>query len=163
MITKNKEKTSNFLLTTTNFAILLSFLFNLSFPQISFAYSIDGKNTRNEVIKAAVKQKIPVKKYGKNVAYTKIVTLTAYSSTVDQCDSTPFITASGTRVHNGTIAANFLKFGTKVRIPEYFGNKVFTVEDRTHPRYGNRIDIWMKTRSDALNFGIRNLKIEVLK
>ncbi len=163
MISRNKEKTSNFPLKAINFAILLSFVFNLSFPQVSFASSINDKDTRNEILKAAVKQKIPAKKYGKNVAFTKYVTITAYSSTVDQCDSTPFITANGTRVHSGTIAANFLKFGTKVRIPEYFGNKIFTVEDRTHPRYGNRVDVWMKTRSDALNFGIRKLKIEVLK
>ena len=40
---------------------------------------------------------------------TKIVTITAYSSTPDQTDSTPFITAYNTFVRDGIVAANFLK------------------------------------------------------
>ncbi|MCK5460250.1 3D domain-containing protein [Candidatus Parcubacteria bacterium] len=97
------------------------------------------------------------------VKYSKYVVVTAYSSTVDQCDSTPFITANGTRVHDGIIAANFLKFKTKIRFPDYSGDKIYTVEDRMHPRFSNRADIWMETRSQALQFGKRRIKIEVLE
>ncbi|MCK4745172.1 3D domain-containing protein [Candidatus Parcubacteria bacterium] len=97
------------------------------------------------------------------VKYSKYVVVTAYSSTVDQCDSTPFITANGTRVHDGIIAANFLKFGTKIRFSEYSGDKVYTVEDRMHPRFSNRADIWMETRSQALQFGKRRIRIEILE
>ncbi|MCD4705626.1 3D domain-containing protein [bacterium] len=97
------------------------------------------------------------------VSYSKYVTVTAYSSTVDQCDSTPFITANGTRVHDGIIAANFLRFGTKVRFPKYSGNKIYTVEDRMHQRFSNRADIWMITRKQAINFGAQRLKIEILE
>ncbi|MDP3003980.1 MAG: hypothetical protein Q8N43_00505, partial [Candidatus Azambacteria bacterium] len=39
---------------------------------------------------------------------TMKVVLTAYSSTPDQTDDTPFITASNTRVRDGIVAANFL-------------------------------------------------------
>ena len=88
--------------------------------------------------------------------------VTAYSSTPDQCDSTPFITANGTYVHDGIIAANWLKFGTRVRIPDMFGDKVFIVADRMNPRFDNRADIWMAERSDAVKFGLRRLTIEVL-
>src|SRR5258708_6536739 len=56
------------------------------------------------------------------------VRVTAYSSTPDQTDDTPFITASGYHVHDGVIAANFLPFGTKLTIPSVFGDKIFTVE-----------------------------------
>jgi len=50
---------------------------------------------------------------------TITVVVTAYSSTPDQSDDTPFIPASGSTVHPGTLAANFLRFGTKVRFPDY--------------------------------------------
>lgn len=88
------------------------------------------------------------------------VEATAYSSTVLQCDSSPFVTASGTRVHSGTIAANFLPFGTRIKIPDYFGNKIFVVEDRM--AYSNRIDIWMPSYREAIQFGRKNVRIVVL-
>jgi 3D (Asp-Asp-Asp) domain-containing protein len=94
--------------------------------------------------------------------YTTVRTVTAYTSTVDQCDSTPFITANGTRVHDGIVAANWLKFGTHVRIPEMFGDKVFIVTDRMNPRFADRMDIWMDDYSAAVKFGARRLTIEVL-
>lgn len=93
---------------------------------------------------------------------SKKVTLTAYSSTVDQTDDTPFIAASGKHVYDGMIAANFLPFGTKVKIPELFGDKVFTVHDRMNRRYTERVDIWFAERQDALNFGIRTAEIIIL-
>jgi 3D (Asp-Asp-Asp) domain-containing protein len=94
--------------------------------------------------------------------YTTRRLVTAYSSTVDQCDDTPFITANGTRVRDGIVAANWLKFGSRIRIPEMFGDKVFVVTDRMHPRFDDRLDIWMSEREDAIQFGLRRLDIEVL-
>jgi len=91
----------------------------------------------------------------------KYTTITAYSSTVDQCDSTPFITANGTFVHDGVVAANFLPFGTKIKIPELFGDKVFSVEDRMNEKYHYRVDIWMTTRELAKQLGVKYVKIEV--
>lgn len=95
-----------------------------------------------------------------NIIYT---TITAYSSTVDQTNSEPFITASGEWVRDGIVAANFLPFGTKIRIPECFGDKVFVVKDRMNRRYQNRVDVWTTSRENALNFGIKHTYIEVLK
>ncbi len=92
---------------------------------------------------------------------TMRVTATAYTSTVAECDSDPFTTASGAKTADGVIAANGLPFGTKVRIPDYFGDKVFTVLDRMG-RGGNRIDIWMTNRHQALEWGVRNVKMEIL-
>jgi 3D (Asp-Asp-Asp) domain-containing protein len=85
--------------------------------------------------------------------------VTAYSSTPDQTDDTPFITANGTHVADGIIASNVLPFGTKVQIPELFGNKIFTVEDRMSKRIKNTIDIWMPTRIKALWFGVHESDI----
>ncbi|MBU0598089.1 3D domain-containing protein, partial [Patescibacteria group bacterium] len=77
------------------------------------------------------------------------ISVTAYSSTPDQTSGDPLITASGSRVRDGIIAANFLPIGTKVRFPEKYGNKIFIVEDRMHQRYWQRADIWMETRDAA--------------
>jgi 3D (Asp-Asp-Asp) domain-containing protein len=98
-----------------------------------------------------------------NVAWTTWVLVTAYSSTPDQTDDTPFIGAAGTFVRDGMIAANWLRFGTRVRMPEYFGDKEFFVEDRMHTRFSDRVDIWMTTREAATDWGARWVQVEVLK
>lgn len=94
--------------------------------------------------------------------------MTAYNSEVRQTDDSPCITANGFNVcEHGiedTVATNFLPFGTKIRIPELFGDKIFTVRDRMNKRYHERIDIWMLNKVDALKFGVkRNIKIEVVE
>lgn len=96
------------------------------------------------------------------VNFCRWVTVTAYSSTPDQTDSTPFITASGSRVRDGIVACNFLRFGTRVRFPQIYGNKIFIVEDRMAAKNSHKIDIWFTTRSQAKQFGVRQLKVEVL-
>ncbi len=95
----------------------------------------------------------------------KILTLSAsaYSSTPDQTDSTPFITAWNTHVRDGIIAANFLPFGTKIKIPDIYGDKIFVVEDRMNRRYWHKIDIWFPDRQSALEFGLKTVKIEILE
>lgn len=87
--------------------------------------------------------------------------ITAYSSTPDQTDASPFITASGTFVRDGIVAANWLPMGTYVRLPELYGEKVFVVEDRMHPKNAHKVDVWMPTRQDAKNFGVRRTLVEI--
>jgi 3D (Asp-Asp-Asp) domain-containing protein len=89
--------------------------------------------------------------------------VTAYSSSVEQTDDTPFITAAGTSVRNGIVANNYFPFGTKIRIPQLFGDEVFVVEDRMHWTKGNNhIDIWFPEYEEALNFGAKITEIEIL-
>ncbi len=95
-----------------------------------------------------------------SVAETR--TITAYSCTDVLCGPSPLTTASGQRVRDGIVAANWLPFGTKIKIPEIFGDKVFVVEDRTAPRYGNRVDIWLPSTQEALQFGIHRTTVEIL-
>lgn len=97
------------------------------------------------------------------VVKTYSVRATAYSSTPDQTDDTPFITAKGTYVRDGIIAANFLPFNTKVRIPELYGDRVFVVEDRMNKRYWHNIDIWFPERYLALEFGVQHVTIEIVE
>jgi 3D (Asp-Asp-Asp) domain-containing protein len=91
------------------------------------------------------------------------VIATAYTSARSQTDSTPCTTANGFDVcknnQENVIAANFLPFGTKVKLPEIYGDKIFTVQDRMHPRFNNRIDIWMKSLPNAKSFGKKKVKI----
>jgi len=97
------------------------------------------------------------------------VTLTAYSSTPEQTDHTPFITASGAEVEDGVIAANFLDFGTEVMFPEVFGDKIFIVKDRMNRRknkslqHPHWVDIWMAETTSAKKFGLKqNVLMKIL-
>lgn len=97
------------------------------------------------------------------VKYRIKMTITAYSSTPCQTDSTPFITASNSWVRKGVVANNFFPFGTRIRIPEYFGDKIFNIEDRLHWRKSNEhVDVWFPTRQEAINFGITSTYVEIL-
>jgi 3D (Asp-Asp-Asp) domain-containing protein len=93
--------------------------------------------------------------------------ITAYNSEAGQTDDSPCITANNFNVCDrgveDTIAANFLPFGSKVKIPELFGNRVFVVRDRMNRRFFNRVDVWMVERPDAINFGVKIANIEVLE
>ncbi len=93
---------------------------------------------------------------------TIYVVVTAYSSTVGETDSTPFITASGSMVRDGIVAANFLPFGTRIKMPDLFGDKVFEVEDRMAPSKGYHIDVWFPTYQGAKEFGAHISQIEIL-
>jgi len=91
------------------------------------------------------------------------VIVTAYSSSKSETDNDPFITASGERVRNGIVANNLLPFGSKIRLPEIFGDKVFEVQDRMHYKKGYyHIDVWFPSRKSALAFGSRIATMEVL-
>ena len=94
---------------------------------------------------------------------TMRVTITAYSSTPDQTDDSPFTTASGKRVRDGIVAANMLPLGTKIKIPELYGDKVFVVEDRMHARNYGKVDIWFPSRGEAKYFGVKIATIVVLE
>ena len=92
------------------------------------------------------------------------VVVTAYSSTPWETWGDPFITAAGTRVREGIVANNLLAFGTKVRIPEIFGNKVFVVEDRMSWKKGNyHVDIWFPFYWQAISFGAKITYLEILE
>ena len=101
--------------------------------------------------------------YPASLATKKIqVLVTAYSSTPDQTDSSPFITADGSYVHDGIVAANFLPFGTAIKIPQIYGNKIFFVEDRMNKKFSDRVDIWFPSRNLAKTFGVQKLVIEII-
>lgn len=84
----------------------------------------------------------------------------AYSSSINQTDADPFTTASGQRVQAGTMAANWLPFGTKVRI----GSTMYTIGDRMNERYNSKyiVDVWQPTHADAISWGARVVEMEIV-
>ncbi len=97
-----------------------------------------------------------------SVDSTQTVWVTAYTSAPDETSDHPLITASGQMVRDGIVADNLLPFGTRIEIPALFGDKVFTVEDRTSQKFSGRVDIWMPSVHDAIDFGIEHAQIVVL-
>lgn len=96
---------------------------------------------------------------------TFTIPLTAYTSDPAQTDDTPCITASGLDVCErgieNIVASNFLPLGTRVRIPELYGDRVFYVEDRMNERYYYKMDVWMMELADAKSFGVHYATVEV--
>ncbi len=89
------------------------------------------------------------------------ILVTGYSSTPDQCWGDPFQTASGTRVHNGTMACPpQYPFGTKIKIE---GIGTFVCEDRGGAIKGNHFDRWFTSRNKALAWGKRVVEAEIVK
>ena len=159
--------------------ILFSLILGIVFCSMPF-FGLSLNKTRNDLTyeEASLLQEERLLVFGKNTLISKLnpanpeakvvqklpVVVTAYSSTVGQTDNDPFITAAGTWVRDGIIANNYLPFGTKVRIPELYGDKVFTVEDRMSWKKGNyHIDIWFPSYLEAKEFGAKRTYIEVLE
>ncbi|MEL7563759.1 MAG: 3D domain-containing protein [Dehalobacterium sp.] len=82
---------------------------------------------------------------------------TAYCSCVKCCGKSDGITKSGVKVHKGTLAVDprVIPLGTKVYIE---GMGWFIAED-TGNFSGKRIDIYMETHEQALQFGRRKVNV----
>ncbi|MBU0706803.1 3D domain-containing protein [Patescibacteria group bacterium] len=91
-----------------------------------------------------------------------LLTVTAYSSSPDETSGNPFITASGARTQPGTVAYNYLPFGTRVKFPDKFGNRMFRIEDRLPTGASTyHVDMWMPSKAEAKQWGVKLLKIEI--
>ena len=81
---------------------------------------------------------------------------------IAQTDDTPFITANGDTVGEGTIACPVrYKFGTEVEIE---GKKYFC-NDRMGERYrhGDFFDTWKPSYNEAIQWGRRNVEVTIYK
>ena len=97
--------------------------------------------------------------------YEMKIPVSAYNSVPGQTDSTPCIAARGYDLcaanEENVVAANFVPIGTKIKMPDLFGDKEFTVVDRMNARYNYRADIWMREVASAKKFGVKYTTIEV--
>ena len=88
-----------------------------------------------------------------------VVTVTSYRSVPNQTDDTPFITSIGHRtsqegcaVSPNLMNSETLCYGNAVYIPN-IGIRV--VNDVTHPRLKNLIDVWVLEHEDESRVGVR--------
>lgn len=87
--------------------------------------------------------------------------VTAYCPCSKCCGKASGMTASGTKATAGrTVAASSkFAFGTKLNI----GGHIYTVEDRGGAVNGNKIDIFVNTHAEALQWGVRYLTVSVVQ
>lgn len=157
------------------YVVLIVTVIQLIFPQIALAEQrikvilsgdqyiiknvIDDPDWNYSIRLPEVKERAP--------RHSVKITVTAYTSEAAQTDDSPCITASGLNVcqrnAEDIIATNYryLPFGTLVRFPDLFGDKLFRVHDRMNKRYQQRADIWMKDYDKAIEFGKKQTTMEV--
>jgi 3D (Asp-Asp-Asp) domain-containing protein len=113
------------------------------------------------------------------------VRATAYNSLETQTNSQPFITATGARTRWGIVAVSrdllqtSLPYGSLVRLVDLGqfhtgrgagtyqalldGTGTFIVEDTMHPRKTNQIDVWFQDYPSAVNWGVRQMRVELVR
>ena len=113
---------------------------------------------------------------------TMTVRSTGYNSLSAQTDRTPHVTATGARTRFGIIAVSrdllrTIPYGSRVRLEDMgswsgggrgkynamLSEMVFVVEDTMHPRKSGTIDVWFPARRQAIQWGVRRLKVTVLQ
>jgi len=113
-----------------------------------------------------------------------ILKATAYTSRHQETDHTPHLTATGAHTRLGIIAVSRdlleleLPYGSLVKLYDLgrwhdgqgagefdplFENIVFVVEDTMNPRIHQQIDVWLPDYSLARLFGVRRVKVVVLR
>lgn len=97
------------------------------------------------------------------------LTPTAYRSVPEQTDSSPFITATGERVHNRGVAVSrdlLKRWGGKLEYGDLLyieGVGYKFVFDTMHERHKNRFDVWVPTLQAEKEFDrkFRGKKLKV--
>ncbi len=99
-----------------------------------------------------------VSRSAEEVVERRVMVCTAYTNH-DPTVNGLGITKSGAKtVEGATVAADkSLPFGTQIAIPEL--NLILTVQDRGEAIKGDRLDIFMEKREDALRFGMKRLEV----
>jgi len=163
---KNKEV---ILLLIIIIGLLGLFPWNFNSKEEAIAELTIGKNTKESSSLPIIQQtsllslSSPCQKTKTKAKKAIKVIVTAYSSSICETQGDPFITASGNRVRDGIVANNLLPFGTEIKLPAIFGDKVFVVEDRMSSTKGYyHIDVWFPSRKAALDFGAKLTEMEII-
>jgi 3D (Asp-Asp-Asp) domain-containing protein len=116
---------------------------------------------------------------------TFTVRATGYNSLASQTDSTPHVTATGTRTRFGVLAVSRdllsrdLPYGSIVRLRDlgtYYDGRgegryqsvldnqgLFVVEDTMHARKRQQVDVWFGDYASAVNWGVREVEVQVVR
>lgn len=131
------------------------------------------------------KAALPDVDYGPVANPRFVVRATGYNSLAAQTDSTPNITATGTRTRFGVLAVSrdllggALPYGSLVRLTDLGGwydgrgagryqsvldgQGLFVVEDTMHARKTQQVDVWFGDYASAVNWGVRQVAVEVVR
>ncbi len=126
-------------------------------------------SAKQKIVKFSVQQTMNIQKQKINKLQQQLkkyttpseVTVYAYNPHINQCDSTPFITASMEKVKPGMVAVSHdlweqgWTFGKKIYIKNI---GVFRIADFMNTRHKTSIDIFMWQKKDAIKFGIQQTK-----
>jgi len=170
-LNKKTKKLINELVFKVISIYLIIVIINLQMPQISLAQLIVSQNEPlyyNEILPSEMvnDQKLPEIPLREPMRQVKLY-VTAYTSHASQTDGNPCNTAFNinlcNRENEDVVATNYLNLpvGSKLKIPEYFGEKIFTVVDRMNPRFQKTIDVWMKDYNQAIKFGRKFTIVEI--
>ena len=92
------------------------------------------------------------------VLSTTTATITAYTSDPAETDDSPNYSADGKFVYSGLIACpRVYPFGTKIII----AGERHHCGDRTALKYNGRIDVWMASKEEAINWGRQEMIIGI--
>ncbi|MDZ7707133.1 MAG: hypothetical protein U5J97_04420 [Trueperaceae bacterium] len=123
--------------------------------------------------------------HGPDANPTFTVRATGYNSLASQTDASPHTTATGTRTRFGVLAVSRdllggdIPYGSLVRIRDLGGyydgrgsgrfqsvldaHGLFVVEDTMHARKRDQIDVWFGDYASAVNWGVRQVEVEVVR
>jgi len=95
----------------------------------------------------------------------KRAVITAYTDHPALTDDRPREAASGKEVFDGMVATNIFPFGTRIKIPEVYGDKIFFVEDRMNRKYNGKphFDVFLPTYDEAKQFGAKFTQVVILQ
>ena len=131
---------------------------------------VGPKNTSNYVIASA--GTVQTSRSG-SLAYSKVISANATAYDASSCGKSPShpaygITATGAKAGYGIVAVDprVIPLGSRLYIESADGSYVYgtaIAADTGGAIKGNRIDLCFNTRSEALSFGRRQVKVYVLK
>jgi 3D (Asp-Asp-Asp) domain-containing protein len=144
--------------------------------QIILRKNAVNTKVKTSTVKSKLKQKI-------RSFPSLTVRSTAYNSSPDQTDSSPWTTSTGARTRYGIIALSRdllrrIPYGSRVRLEDggswaggrgrgkynsMLKNTVFVVEDTMHARKTGMVDVWLPARDRAMQWGVRRLNLQILK
>jgi 3D (Asp-Asp-Asp) domain-containing protein len=131
----------------------------------------------------ALEELTNAKAYGPEANPRYLLRATGYNSMVSQTNSQPFITATGARTQWGIVAVSRdllhadIPYGSLVRIrdlgsvqgrgygkyQDLLDQQLFIVEDTLHQRKRQQIDVWFEHLHEALEWGKRQVEVEVVR
>jgi 3D (Asp-Asp-Asp) domain-containing protein len=88
-----------------------------------------------------------------------VAVVTAYTASADETDSTPELTAAGTRTRLGIAACpKRHAFGTRIVIE----GQEYICEDRMASKFSERFDILVATKAEAFEFGKKRIGVTII-